>query len=196
MGTRSNPSELLEDLEERDPEVFHRRKKGRTRQQREHQRARRAQAVSLRLAGMTYEQIGERLEVSASKAQGLVSRALQRAERGPVEEMRELENQRLDRAQAAIWPRVLRGEDKAVSLYLQISDRRAKLNGLNEPTRIDLSMSVKHEMVQALEELETMVLGEIESTPVNEESADGRTIESGAGSREREEIVDAELVDD
>ena len=124
-----------------------------------------------------------------------MSRALQRAERGPVEEMRELENQRLDRAQAAIWPRVLRGEDKAVSLYLQISDRRAKLNGLNEPTRIDLSMSVKHEMVQALEELETMVLGEIESTPVGEESADGRTIEGGAGP-EREEIVDAELVDD
>ena len=188
MGQRSNPSELLEDLEERDPEVFHRRKKGRTRQQREHQRARRAQAVSLRLAGMTYEQIGERLEVSPSKAQGLVSRALQRAERGPVDQMRELENQRLDRAQAAIWPRVLRGEDKAVSLYLQISDRRAKLNGLNEPTRIDLSMSVKHEMVQALEELETMVLGEIESTPVSERSFEPR--------HEREEIVDAEFVDD
>lgn len=185
MATRTDPDEILQDLE-RDGhgELIRRRTKGRHRQQREQQRARRAQAVSLRLAGMTYAQIGERLQVTERTARSIVNRSLDRTEQSNADRMREVENQRLDRAQAAIWPRVLRGEDKAVSLFLQISDRRARINGLNAPTKIDLSMSVRHEMEQALDELETMVLGEIESTPVSQETR-----------APEEEITDAEIVE-
>ena len=179
--------ELLDDIEQQEPELIRRRTKGRTRQQREQQKARRTRAVSFRLAGMTYAQIGEQLQVTEAAARSLVQRALDRVEQHTADEMREVENQRLDRAQAAIWPRVLRGDDKAVSLYLQISDRRSRLNGLNAPTRIDLSMSVKHEMEQALGELETMVLGELEA-PRQEQR-------SYAPEQGGEEILDAEIVE-
>lgn len=190
MARTTDPTELLDDIDEEDPQLIRRRTKGRTRQQREQQKARRARAVSFRLAGMTYSQIGEQLQVSEQRARSLVTHSLDRTEQHTADQMREVENQRLDRAQAAIWPRVLRGDDKAVNLFLQISDRRARLNGLNAPTKIDLSMSVKHEMVEALEELETMVLGEIESTPAADQE------ERSYAPGEQEDVVDAELVEE
>lgn len=122
------------------------------------QSVRRQQAMTFRLAGMSYEQIGERMDLTTNGARALVERALDRAENRNVETMRELENARLDRAQAVIWPQVLRGDLKALDAYLRISDRRAKINGLNAPTRIDLSMSVRTEMEQALGQLESLVL--------------------------------------
>ena len=67
------------------------------------ERGRRVEALSLRLAGLTYEQIGERLNLSTQGARDMVNRTLARAENQVVEEMRELEGARLDRAQAAIW---------------------------------------------------------------------------------------------
>lgn len=125
------------------------------------QRARRIEAVSLRQAGLTYEQIGDRLDISAQGAADLVNRTLERAENESANEMRQLEAARLDRAQAAIWSRVLEGDTKAIDVFLRISARRARLFGLEAPTQIAVAMSVRTEMVQALENLEQMVLGEV-----------------------------------
>jgi transposase len=124
-------------------------------------RARRVEALSLRLAGFSLEQIADRMELSISGVRDLVNRTLERAENTGVEEMRDIENARLDRAQAAIWDKVLRGEEKAVDTFLRISQRRARLNGLDMPTKVDLTMSIKQEMEQALARLENVVLGEV-----------------------------------
>lgn len=124
-------------------------------------RARRVEALSLRLAGFSLEQIAERMDLSISGVRDLVNRTLERAENTGVEEMRDIENARLDRAQAAIWDKVLRGEEKAVDTFLRISQRRARLNGLDMPTKVDLTMSIKQEMEQALARLENVVLGEV-----------------------------------
>jgi hypothetical protein len=67
----------------------------------------------------------------------LVNRTLRTAENRAVEGMRELENARLDRAQAAIWSRVLAGDYRAVMVFLQISARRARLNSLDSPAALD-----------------------------------------------------------
>lgn len=127
----------------------------------ERQRARRIEALSLRLAGLTFEQIGERLGISKEAAHDLVSRTLERAENESAQKMRALEAARLDRAQAAIWSRVLEGDTKAVDTFLRISQRRARLFGLEAPTQIAVAMNVRTEMVQALENLEQIVLGEV-----------------------------------
>src|SRR5215208_1667353 len=81
-----------------------------------------------------------------------------------AEEMRELENARLDRAQAAIWTQVLAGDYRAVMVFLQISQRRAKLNGLDSPAPVAISPNVRGEMERALADLQQLVLaGEVES---------------------------------
>lgn len=125
---------------------------------RDQNKVRRVRALSLRMSGLSYEDIGKHLDITAGSARNLVNNTLQEAQTREVLEMRELENARLDRAQAAIWKRVLEGDDKAVGTYLRISQHRARINGMNAPVRLDVNMSVKHEMKQALSDLERLVL--------------------------------------
>ena len=79
----------------------------------------------------------------------------------PVAQYRTLENLRLDRVQAAIWPKVLAGDTKAIDTFLRISQRRARLNGLDAPLDVSVSVSIRHEMQTALEQLEQVVLGQV-----------------------------------
>ena len=73
----------------------------------------------------------------------LIDRTLPTAVNRAAEEMRELENARLDSAQAAIWSKVLAGDYRAVIVFLQISPRRAKLNGLDSPSSVVISPHVR-----------------------------------------------------
>lgn len=127
----------------------------------EEQKARRTQALSLRLSGLSYDDIAKHLSISSFKASQLVNETLERAENQSVDQMRELENSRLDRAQAAIWSSVLKGDLKAIDRFLRISQQRSKINGLEAPKKIDLSVGVKQEMQNALSELEELVIGEV-----------------------------------
>jgi transposase len=128
---------------------------------REREDARRAEVMSLVMAGLSYEQIGQRLEVSREAVGEIVTRALQDRPAAAVEEMRAVENARLDRAQAAIWSKVLDGDQRAISTFLSISSRRARMNGMDAPIQIDVSARVRVEMEQALDELKEVVLGEV-----------------------------------
>src|SRR5215211_5924894 len=130
---------------------------------RKRQRARRVEVLSLKLAGVSTAQIADRMGIQPDTVRKLINRTLRTAENRAVEEMRELENARLDRAQAAIWSQVLAGDYRAVMVFLQISARRGRLNGLDSPTKIDLSSDVRSEMERALADLERVVLaGEAE----------------------------------
>lgn len=125
------------------------------------QAARRVEALSLRIAGFSHSQIAERLGISPQGVSDLISRSLDLAENRSVDEMRALEGARIDRAQSAIWAKVLEGDLKAVEAYTRLSARRSKLFGLDAPTRIDMTLSVKQEMEMALKELENVILGEV-----------------------------------
>lgn len=128
---------------------------------REAQRARRLEALSLRLAGLSWEQIGDRLDIDPDSARHLVNRSLERAENRAANEMRDIENARLDRAQAAIWSKVLEGDLGAINTFVRISQRRATMNGFDSPRHIVLSTDVQQEMMQAFEVLEGVVLAEV-----------------------------------
>lgn len=132
------------------------------------ERARRAQALSFRLAGFTEEQIAERLGISAKGVHELLERILAGAEAQGVKQLRELENSRLDRAQAAIWTRVLEGDLNAINTFLRISQHRSKINGIFAPVEIDLTVSVRNEMMQALQSLEEIVEPMIELTAIED----------------------------
>ena len=84
---------------------------------------------------MTYRQIAELLDINTSTAYRRVENALRAIPADGVEEMRQLEGERLDKLHAALWDRALEGDLPAIDRLLTISARRSKLFGLDSPTR-------------------------------------------------------------
>jgi len=123
----------------------------------------RERAVALRMSGATFAEIAVALGTRADVAAQMVDDALVLPSRVKIERMRELENRRLDRAQQAIWGQVEAGDLKAGELFLRISARRARMNGLDEATKVAFTVGVRQEMEAALAELQTVVLGQVVS---------------------------------
>lgn len=131
------------------------------------------EASALRMAGFSHDQIATRLRVDPAMVQEILERASALVPKVSLEGMRDLENSRLDRAQAAIWSRVLAGEDKAIDMFLRISARRAALNGMNEAVKVDLTVGVRQEMEAAMAELQKVVLGQVISRHDERRDTDG-----------------------
>lgn len=92
---------------------------------------RRAKNLEMRLAGARWEQIAEALEY-ASKAAACkdFTRALEQTRSVVamrVGELKEIELLRLDRLQAGVWPKAVRGDVKAADVALKVHDRRVRL---------------------------------------------------------------------
>ena len=94
--------------------------------------ARELQVLELRRAGMTFDQIADKTGYNdRAAAHKAYKSALNRTFQQPAAEVRELEADRLDRLQLAVWARALRGDLAAVDRVLRISERRARLLGLD-----------------------------------------------------------------
>ena len=101
---------------------------------------RQRQALQLRQAGVAYEDIAQRLGYSGrSSAWRSVMAALKHTLQEPADEVRTLELARLDRLLLGLWPQAAAGNQGAVDRALRIMERRAKLLGLDAPTRQELS---------------------------------------------------------
>lgn len=96
---------------------------------------RRTKAIKLRLAGLDWQEIADRLEYSSrGSACADVSRALEqhrKEEATAVEELRQTEALRLDRLMAGLWPKAAAGNVRAAEAALKVIDRRCKLWGLD-----------------------------------------------------------------
>lgn len=129
--------------------------------------ARRTRAVTMRLAGMTYEQVAAECGYSTKDAaRQAVLRALSRIETERVEQYRTLENARLDRAQAAIWPKVIEGNLHAVEVFLRLSARRARMNNLDPPQALSISTPDRVQLEAMITDFRqgiVTVLGEVEA---------------------------------
>ncbi len=107
------------------------------------ERQRAAQALELRTSGMTYAAIAAELKYSdESGPRKAVDRLLSRVECEGAEELRQLEGQRLDAMQRAIWPQACSGDLDAIKTVLTIMARRAKLLGLDAPANVAVGPSV------------------------------------------------------
>jgi hypothetical protein len=101
---------------------------------------RRKEAVDLRIEGKTYREIGQELGVTPTRARQLVAEALaalQKDTSESAEELRRLELDRLDQLQSGLWEEAAGGNLKAVGAALKIMERRARLVGLDAPTRTE-----------------------------------------------------------
>lgn len=95
--------------------------------------AKRLRALELRRAGATFDQIAEQVGyASRGKAHDAVMAALADVIREPAEKTLALELDRLDALTVALWPKVRRGDEKAVQAVLRVMERRAKLLGLDD----------------------------------------------------------------
>lgn len=92
--------------------------------------------LELRRAGVTFDQIAKSVGyTNKGTAYEAYRRALTRTLQQPADEVRELELDRLDRAQTAIWASVMQGDPAAVNTLLKIMDRRSKYLGLDAPVK-------------------------------------------------------------
>jgi len=95
------------------------------------------EVVKLRRGGLTWDLIAQRVGYShPASARDAYMRASARIVRDDVEEIRRVEQDRLDMAQTAIWSKVLQGDTQAVNTLIRIMERRAKMFGLDQPTKI------------------------------------------------------------
>lgn len=97
------------------------------------------EALKLRSRGYTYQQIADHMACSKPTAYARVQRALAAIPAEAAEEYRRLENDRLDTLQAiAMHEVVTKKSMQAIDRVLHIMDRRAKLLGLDAPTKTEV----------------------------------------------------------
>lgn len=96
-------------------------------------------AIEYRKSGAAYRTIANALGVSPSAAHSYVKEGLdiyRETAREQAAILVELEQQRLDAIQAANWANAMQGSKTAADTVLRVMERRAKLLGLDAPTKI------------------------------------------------------------
>jgi hypothetical protein len=83
------------------------------------------EALALRAAGASYQQIGDALGMNKATAYRMIQRALPARE--PDERELQLDLVRLDQALMAIWPQVRSGDLAAVNTFVKLTDVRERL---------------------------------------------------------------------
>ncbi len=110
-------------------------------------KVREMEALKLRRAGATYDQIAKTIAEAQGKkftregARRAVIRALAALQEQVAEEATEvlsLELQRLDAMLLGAWDKAAKGDDKAIATVLRIMERRDSYLGLSAPKRVAL----------------------------------------------------------
>ena len=95
--------------------------------------------MQLRVHGHNFRQIAKALNCAVSKAHSLVASAMA-AEREGISQAKadyvELELTRLDKYLGVLAKKIEGGDVRAVDTALKVADRRAKLLGLDAPTKV------------------------------------------------------------
>ena len=124
-----------------------------------------------------------------------------------AEEVRDLELQRLDEMTAGLWPQIQAGSPPAVTAAIRVSERRARLLGLDEPvaTRTELtgSLGVYAERLAGERELfSTLTIEQMEELAAESEAlvAKARRMAaanaaSGAPSTSPRAVLEGETID-
>lgn len=93
----------------------------------------------MRLSGMTYSEIAESLGITKSTVFKHVKAyfaEVQAETKEEGEQLREMEAERLDKLQTALWDLAKAGDPSAIDRVLKIMKQRAELLGLEAPKKI------------------------------------------------------------
>lgn len=136
-------------------------------------------ALELRRAGYTYDRIADRLGyANKGAAYKAVRRGIARTLQEPVDELIELETDRLDRLLSSVWAPAMKGDLGAVDRVLRISERRSKLLGLDRTPDVDAGLAQMQLMLHAkqLELFETAMLAMLSDLRIDATDPGVRTI--------------------
>jgi predicted DNA-binding protein (UPF0251 family) len=121
-------------------------------------RLRDARAVRLRLEGLTYREVGEQLGIGRKMAARVVQRGLNAVARESAAELIALDNERLDMLWRAMWPKAEAGSAPHAMVCLKALERRARLLGLDAPSRSEVTAHITAEENAALDaEIDTLL---------------------------------------
>lgn len=110
------------------------------------ERERAQQALDMRLAGVTWARIAERLlYADESGARHAATRLLDRTDFALASEYRDTEGARLERLLVAVWPAAARGDLAAVESARKLIESRVRLYGLARPVKVEVSKSLSDE---------------------------------------------------
>jgi hypothetical protein len=103
---------------------------------------RRQQAVQMRLAGYSPEEIAEQLGYVNPKAASddiynAIVGTMTLSDR-QIEVLREIESRRMDMMLKALMPGIERGNNRSIEVAIRILERRAKMYGLDSPTQLQV----------------------------------------------------------
>jgi AraC-like DNA-binding protein len=94
-------------------------------------------ALRLRRSGANYEDIAVQCGYNSPQAaQKAVAKEIRDMPADEAEEMRALIGDRQDRMIFALWGKAIKGDERAIDRVIAIDEKRAKLFGLNAPTKI------------------------------------------------------------
>lgn len=102
---------------------------------------RRARILELRIRGQSLARIAKTVGISVQSVHRHISKAIDRRARELASELLEVELMRLDEMQEGLWLDATTGEWRSVEAVLQIMARRAKLLGLDAPTKTTTEVS-------------------------------------------------------
>ena len=108
----------------------------------ERERRRKVVAANI-LAGLTYREIAEALNVSLGTVAGdfrAILKAWQKHYEGDMDRWVKVQLRRLDVMLNALWSKAKDGDETAIDRVLKIMERQARLLGLDAPTDVNLQV--------------------------------------------------------
>jgi hypothetical protein len=149
--------------------------------------AKELKVLDLRRAGFTFQRIAEEVGYATpSGAQRALERIMSRNIPMAPEEFRWQELDRLDRMQVALWPRAMKGDDRAIGTIVRLMERRAKLVGIDAPTKIQaevVNYDGNRDIDGDIERIVNLIRGVDSGEPL---ALEGGTSESGTIATEGE----------
>ena len=118
---------------------------------------RQAQALKLRMAGVTFQQIADTLGYKGKQgAHKAVMSALKKTLQEPADEYRQLQHERLSRLWRVAYDQAINGDLRAVDRCVSIHRELAKLFGLDAPVQVDWRVEAKEQGVDPEKALQTL----------------------------------------
>lgn len=122
---------------------------------------RRAQAIEMKLAGLTYKQIAEKLGYSGHAAAcNDIKRAFEQAvidREHHVDVLIEEQIQILDRMRRAAWPAALKGDTRSIDIVLKCVDRATKLLRLTPESQVNVQVFTVDAIERRIKELDRQI---------------------------------------
>ena len=113
--------------------------------------AEQTECLQLRLEGKSFRAIADLTGIALSTVYARIEDAIALEVNPRADRLRAIECERLDLYLDRLRPRIDKGDDKAIGAAIRISERRAKLLGLDMPQRIEASVESREITQQDIE---------------------------------------------